>query len=177
MHNFDYKHHIKALGDILHLPTEGEGNVPKSFRYTQFWVQTIGEGPYMAKSSKTSRIQNPIFQYIHKVLAHTIFSQRNSTRSTTFKELYFLHAIVNNYSVNGDVFLAKQFSRISNSKTVKIVIWGLITPITEHIGLIFNSYIDPHLLGRSRYDIKSLMQMRMIYPERNTYGLIVHEKI
>lgn len=49
MHNSDNEISIKTLGDI---------NINK------FWAQIVGETPYVARSAKATRIQNPILKYI-----------------------------------------------------------------------------------------------------------------
>lgn len=174
MHNSDYELYVEALEGILHLPTKGDGDVPKSFGATQFWGQIIWECPYMVRRAKSPCIQNPIFWYIHKVLAHTIFTWGDSKWSTILKEIYFLHPMINGYLVNSILFLSRWFSRYSNSKTREIMNGGLITTNIEHFGLIFNAVLDtPHLV-RSWCDKESLIQMGMIYHKGNTYDLIMH---
>lgn len=45
MHSSDFEIPVETLGDIIHLPTDGEGDVPKSFSTNEFWVKIVGEAP------------------------------------------------------------------------------------------------------------------------------------
>lgn len=45
MHSSDFEILVETLGDIIHLPTDGEGDVPKSFSTNEIWVKIVGEAP------------------------------------------------------------------------------------------------------------------------------------
>ena len=59
--NSDFEIPIETLGDIFHIPTDGECNVSKSFNSNELWAQIVGENPYIATSAKVSRIQIMFF--------------------------------------------------------------------------------------------------------------------
>lgn len=169
MHTFDFEIPVETLGDILHLPTGGEGDIPKSFSTNEF-------GAKIVIVTKASRIQNLVFRYIHKVLDHAMFSREDKTRSTTLREIYLLHALVNGYSVNVVVVLSKQLSHIAYSPTMDIMIEGIVTLITEHIGISFCEEIELPIVGRSRWDMEYLMNMGIVYRDSESYGLVLHGK-
>lgn len=162
------------LGENLHLTNDGESGVPKSFRLQELWGRIAGDGPYISKSAKASKIQNPNFRYIHKVLAHILFFRGDNTWYTTIRELYLLHAIINVYSINVTTILTKSLSRVANSPFRDIVIGGFITPIVEHMGIPFCEDIEHPLIGHSRCDLESLINMGIIYYDGKSYDLVVH---
>lgn len=116
---------------------------PKYFRPNKFWAQIAEEASYITKSPKASHIQNLVFRYIHKVMAQTMFARRDNTWFTTLKELYLFHAMVNGYSVNVVVVLAKQLSRVTNSPTRGILIGGFITPSLSMWVSLYVSTLGP----------------------------------
>lgn len=70
--------------------------------------------------------------------------------------------------------LVKKLSCVTNSPTRDMVIEGLITPISEYVGLIFNEDVKLHIIGRSCCDVESFMNMGMIFRDGESFGLIVH---
>ncbi|KAL5100702.1 hypothetical protein RYX36_005029 [Vicia faba] len=51
---------------------------------------------------------------------------------------------------------------------------GLITPIVKHMGIIFQENIQRPLTSRSHIDLESLINMRMIHRNGESYGLVMH---
>lgn len=90
--------------------------------------------------------------------------------------MYLIHAMVNGYYVNIPTFLTKHLSRVTNSIMGDIVTGGLITPIVEHVDVAFYEDIELPIMGHSCCDLGSLLNMRMIYPDGESYGIMVHER-
>lgn len=102
------------------------------------WNEITGQAVYRENSATASLIQTPSYRYIQKLPAHTIFAKVEYTGVAIKRELYLLHTMDKGYHVNMDVFLARHLKKMSHTSTWDILIGGLITLITEHVGQNFN---------------------------------------
>ncbi|KAJ1406078.1 hypothetical protein SESBI_25333 [Sesbania bispinosa] len=123
----------------------GERKVPNDFNEGEFWYALIGSSFYTPSAAKASRIHNPCFKYIHRVMAHSMFGRGESLGNVKQTELFLLWAMVNALLVDTGSHLARQFSKMGKAVTGDIVIGGFITPIAQAFNIDLSN--DRQILG------------------------------
>lgn len=144
---------LPAFNKLLKLPTDGPRKVPLDWIPQTLWAQITTHGDqYRPSSSKAANIYNPVFRYLQRLLANTIFARGESTGTCRESELFFLHCMLEGTPPDTGFFLAKQLQRVgTNRSSGDIAIGGLVTIIIQQLGCDISSFTATH--GESRLDL------------------------
>ncbi|CAA7059715.1 unnamed protein product [Microthlaspi erraticum] len=160
---------FRELEDLFHFDhKEGRETEPgtPSRELQALWTM-IGIGEYKSSAARSTHIRNPTLRYVHKALAHTIYSRRDVT-NVTEKELFFLNegmvkilrTLPDGTDMVGDrsnnsaaIYLLKSFlsykeyalslNRIGKASSGQLSCGGLVTPILLHFGIDLEKPTDP----------------------------------
>jgi len=116
----------------------------------EFWSQINGRDHYDSRTAKASMIHNPVFRYVHRVIACTVFGRPETTTVRT-DELFIIWAMVTKSAVNTGYYLLSHLTSVAAAPKGKIVVGGLISFIswkmrghfaTQESGMDGNCLID-----------------------------------
>ena len=130
----------------------------------------------MEKEAKAYGIQNPCFRYAQKVLAFTLFGRGDSTGVATQRELFFLFAMENKVAVSVPAFVADYLGRVGRAAQGGISIEGIITQIAHHFGYDPTVLNETPVSGKSKLDMKALVQQGMISQISDYYALMSYSQ-
>jgi len=99
----------------------------------EFWSQITGRDHYDSRTAKASMIHNPVFRYVHRVIACTIFG-RPETATVRTDELFIIWAMVTKSVVNTGYYLLRHLASVAAASKGKIVVGGLISFISWKMG-------------------------------------------
>ncbi|XP_020273363.1 uncharacterized protein LOC109848329 [Asparagus officinalis] len=129
---------------LLSLPEQGLRKPPREWDPATFWraITCEREGranvrPYEPSKNKASQIYNPVFRYLQRLMANTIFGRGESVSVFRDTEVFLLYCLVNRMVVDVGYFLAKQLEKIGKSSVGDIVVGGMITILAERMNLSF----------------------------------------
>lgn len=172
LYNEDYSMSVIQLGQCLRLPLVGSGAVPNDFSAGSFWSSITGLPQYEPRSAKASWIQNPCFRYAQKGLAFTLFGRGDSTGVAAKRELYLMHAMVNEEPVNVAAFAADHLGTMGRSSSGAISVGGMITQIADWCGCrpVLDGETPLQALGK--LDLNALCTQGMLEQSRHGYVLV-----
>lgn len=148
-----------ASTGLIH-DSHNPNNKPENYDPDEFWHQITGMRKFVPKSAKASSIHNPVFRYIHRVMACSIFG-RKETGTVRTDELFILWAMVNKQQVNTGYYLLSHMASVATQDSGKIVVGGPIEFMAKTLNI--KLYRDEHPLhGCNGINIDTLIQMKMI---------------
>lgn len=136
---------------------------PEGFCAKTFWAEITGKSHYEARAAKASSIHNPVFRYIHRVMASTIFG-RGEAGGVKVAELFILWAMVNGHPVNTCYYLINHLASIAEHGTGLTVVGGLISNIAGKFGLDDRTVGLKAVEGNMGIDLVLCANMQMIRP-------------
>jgi hypothetical protein len=150
--NVEYNMSLTQFNDIMGFDSTGiiHDKKHRHFDKQEFWFKITGRNRFNSKTAKASMIQNPVFKYLHRVMACTIFG-RPETATVRSDELFLLWAMINKCPVNTGYYLLDHLAYVAAQPKGKIVAGGLVSFIawklgartaTQEIGIDGNYAID-----------------------------------
>lgn len=82
--------------------------------------------------------------------------------------------MVNNELLNVASFMASYLGRFTRASSGDISVGGMITLISDNLGLEFNIELGPIIKGKFKVDMESLIYQAMIHWEGNTYSVMMN---
>jgi hypothetical protein len=165
-----------ASAGLIHV-SRNRVNRPQNYDQHEFWSQITGRGHFESRTAKASMIQNPVFRYLHRVMACTIFG-RPETATVRADELFILWAMVNNRAVNTGYYLLNHLAYVAAQPKGKMMAGGLISFIgwklkaklaTDEIGIEGKYTIDIDFC-------KTIHMVRDIDGEGKNFRLLVSDE-
>lgn len=175
MFNREYYKTLDEFGAFFGLPKGGNVLYYNSDP-SMVWGQITGSNDYNPQSSKASRIQNPVFRYLQRIMANTIFGRHDSQGTVREWEMEMLqNMLYPDVCLSTASFIARHFHAVGKSKKKSpIVIGGLITPIAISLGFDLN-HIQP--VGPiPTLDIPKLVNMGWLQEDGDRYRWVVNKK-
>ncbi|KAL2895233.1 NADH-quinone oxidoreductase subunit F [Bienertia sinuspersici] len=176
MFNREFYKTIDEFGDFYGLPRGGNVNYYNSDP-SMVWRQITGSNDYNPQSSKASRIQNPVFRYLQRLMANTIFGRHDSQGTVREWEMEMLQSMLYppEVPVSTASYIARHFHAVGKSKKKSpIVVGGLITPIAVSLGFNFDQ-IEP-VGAIPTLDIPKLVSMGWLHEDGDRYRWVVNKK-
>ncbi|XP_021650013.2 uncharacterized protein LOC110642325 isoform X1 [Hevea brasiliensis] len=167
----DYQLNMSEFNGIFGFANDGVRHIPKDFDMEFAWSMLTNTANYNASASKSTKLTNPAFRYLHRFMSHSIFGRGESTGVVSRNELFFLWAMETGQRVNTGYWLSNQFSHVARGNG-KIVVGGLITAISVHFGFVGKAHRLMHLIGDDRIDLELLHMMKMCVREGGVYCLV-----
>ncbi|KAL8517030.1 hypothetical protein ACS0TY_015313 [Phlomoides rotata] len=170
------------LNNIFHTPNyhgnDGYHNI-NSFDSQSLWRSLARKSktdrPFFDPShSKASLIRSPVFRYIQRVLANTIFA-RSEVGSVRKEELYLIHCMIHNKPVNMAIYLINQLARQCRAPVKKCQIGGFITHIADHFGSTHHLQFQP-IHGDTLLDLQTLRRMTFIEKVNDVHCLVIDKE-
>lgn len=110
------------------MPCGGERRIHINFHESKFWGEiAITARPYDSSRSKSSALPNPIFWYLHRVMANTIFGCGDSEGVVCQSELIILWAMINDVNIDTGSHFIRHLVKIRKGSAGAIIVGGLIT--------------------------------------------------
>lgn len=180
--NVDFNLSLTEFCELLGFKNEGfihdsrhPEEKPEGFCAKTFWAELTGKGHYEARAAKASSIHNPVFRYVHRVMACTIFG-RGEAGVVRVAELFILWAMVNGYSVNTCYYLISHLASIAEHGRGLTVVGGMVTYIAEKLGLDGKLDDLEEVEGNMHIDLELCSSMQMIKQSerrRDRYYLLI----
>ncbi|KAJ1394281.1 hypothetical protein SESBI_34384 [Sesbania bispinosa] len=171
LNNEDHILTLETFNDIFGLPKGGELKPIRDFSAHSFWYDITRQLDYDASNAKASSIQNPCFRYVHRIIAHTIFGRGDSASTVRRPELFIFWSMLNGCNVDIGSYLARHFEKVGKAGAGELVLGGLITPIAHYFNIDLSA--DKKIHGNSRFDIESLLKMKVVVKHGDSYCLNV----
>jgi len=151
-----------ASEGLIHTSRNKDIN-PEDYDPHEFWSLITGRNHFESRSAKASMIHNPVFRYVHRVMACTIFG-RPKTGTVRSDELYLLWAMVNSRTVNTGWYLLNHLAFVGGqAKGTKMAVGGVIEFIKRKItGQVEVDEDDRYIDGNYFVDIDYLKNIHMI---------------
>jgi len=136
---------------------------PEDYDPQEFWSLITGRNHFESRTVKASMIHNPVFRYVHRVMACTIFG-RPETGTMRSDELFLLWAMVNSRPVNTGWYMLNHLAFVGGqAKGTKISVGGAIDFIKVKItGQVEVDIGDSYIKGNYAIDIDYLKNIHMI---------------
>ncbi|XP_021746735.1 uncharacterized protein LOC110712575 [Chenopodium quinoa] len=175
MFNREYFKTLDEFGAFYGLP-EGGNALYYNSDPSLVWGQITGLNGYNPQSSKASRIHNPVFRYLQRLMASTIFGRHDSQGTVREWEMEMIQSMLYpDVHLNTASFIARHFHAVGKSKKKSpIVIGGLITPIAVSLGFDFD-HIQP-VAHIATLDIPKLVSMGWLQEDGDRYRWVVNKK-
>lgn len=87
-----------------------------------------------------------------------------------------MHDMVKNELLNYSTFTTNYLGRVACATTRGISVGGMITQITENLGLEFNLEVDKLVEGNTKVDMDALIHQGTISIDGNTYTMMIQNK-
>ncbi|KAH6767782.1 hypothetical protein C2S52_018765 [Perilla frutescens var. hirtella] len=134
---------VEDVNQIFNAPDDGIYHPPsrydKDYAYRLFCLMESDTEKYDSSLAKASAMPNPVFRYLHRILASTVFDRRENDGLRT-SELFTLWALLNAVHLNFGAFFLEQLQRQAHMDNGWICIGGLVTPIAEHFNVDLDDY-------------------------------------
>lgn len=146
---------------------------PENYEPRAFWTQISGQEEFQAKSAKASCIHNPVFRYIHRVMACSIFA-RGETGTIRADELFCLWAMVNELPVNTCHYMLEHLAFVAEQTKGQVAVGGIVTYIAEKFGVDINQFGTNPVRGEREIDFNTCVTMKLIkYDAPHKYRLLI----
>ncbi len=170
--NTEHSLSLSQFNAIYGFPYGGQRRVPHEFSARGFWGLLTKSDSYDSSSSKSSKLRNPCFRYVHRVMSNTLFGRGDSDGVVRQSELLFLWNMLHpEVQLDAGSHLITHMVKVGKASAGKIVIGGLITPIAEALG--YRTSGLPFVRGSTRLDMEACLAMRMIVKEGQCYCLVL----
>ncbi|KAI7746769.1 hypothetical protein M8C21_025279 [Ambrosia artemisiifolia] len=115
---------------------KGLTKLPSDVSPQQFWAQ-IGEGPYQGKFLKSTRLKDPFYRILHRIIAQSIAGRKESTGVVTQKDQFFLYCFIRPAACNVAYVLASYFSSLMGKMSTTHICGGsYITQLAKSYGVL-----------------------------------------
>ncbi|KMT19233.1 hypothetical protein BVRB_1g014150 [Beta vulgaris subsp. vulgaris] len=176
MFNQEFDKTLDEFGDFYGLPRGGSVMYYNSDP-SLIWRQITGCSDYYPQSAKASRIHNPVFRYLQRLMASTIFGRHDSQGTVREWEVEMIQTMLYPPDVHLSTasYIARHFHAVGRSKKKSpIVIGGLITPIAISLGFALDQIQSVGPIPT--LDIPKLVVMRWLHEDGDRYRWIVDKK-
>ncbi|KAJ0540274.1 hypothetical protein HanHA300_Chr08g0296381 [Helianthus annuus] len=123
------------------------------------WAQ-IGEGIYNPSSTKSTKLRDPLYRYIHRLLTYSLSQRHDSSGVVGLKDLVVLHGIHNRRALDVPYLLLRNMhlNRLARAPT-PIFFGGWVYRLFKHFTCIPRSFERNPWSGRVDYHICRAMNL------------------
>ncbi|KAJ0692972.1 hypothetical protein HanPI659440_Chr15g0591951 [Helianthus annuus] len=123
------------------------------------WAQ-IGEGIYNPSSTKSTKLRDPLYRYIHRLLTYSLNQRHDSNGVVGLKDLVVLHCIHNQKPLDVPYLLLRNMhlNRLAHAPT-PIFFGGWVYRLFKHFTRIPRSFERSPWSGRVDYHICRAMNL------------------
>ncbi|KAL6501396.1 hypothetical protein OROGR_026529 [Orobanche gracilis] len=162
--------------ELLGLPANGFLPTPNSanFSLAQWWQNiTVPNSPHLYPyRNDVTFMPNPVFRYLHRVIAESLFSNGEYRNTASPEELKFMTTNIYAFKYNTGAYLADHLVKVAQGNVGydgDITIGGRITTIARRL-LINLDYLAP-VPGKTRIDLQCCLESGIVEEEGGVYYL------
>ena len=164
----DYTYNLREFSQLLGFPfgpdvisMTQENLLPES-DLDYFWGSIAGNNHPEPSDLYSECIHNPAIRYFHKIIAHTIFGKQQNVTSVSRDELFIMYCASQSRPMNGAAYMLANMERIIQTPNAPILLGGLVTMLSNAIGLRRPMLGSAPLYGIKPMDIAFCFNTSMI---------------
>lgn len=156
---------LADVNQVYRFPVNESRYTPRAFQENLFWMEITSETRFSPNNARASSISNLCIQYVHRILANTIFGKGDRDGMVHQTELLILWSMLYDFRINISFYIVKQFTKVACTTRGAIVLGGLITLIV--LTLDIDIFGMRHSTGGTHINIDACIVIRMIARQEN----------